>query len=187
MLLFADARAGVIGACHAGWKGALTGMIEATIAVMERRGARRADIHVALGPAIGRESYEVGPEFVERFLAEDAGFARFFTPSARAGHAMFDLPAFIAARVAARRTSPPSTICASTPTPTRRAASAIAAACIARSRTTGGWCRRSRSGDGGATGRPGNVAAMLFRFLNWRTWHVAVRAEDATIPSLGLE
>lgn len=101
MLLFADARAGVIGACHAGWKGAVSGMIETTIAVMERRGARRADVHVALGPAIGRESYEVGPEFLERFLAEDAGFARFFTPSERAGHALFDLPGFIATRVAA--------------------------------------------------------------------------------------
>jgi hypothetical protein len=101
MLLFADARAGVVGACHAGWKGALSGMIETTISVMERRGARRADINVALGPAIGRESYEVGPEFVERFVAADAGFARYFAPSAQAGHSMFDLPAFIASRVAA--------------------------------------------------------------------------------------
>lgn len=101
MLLFADARAGVIGACHAGWKGALMGMIEATIAVMEARGARRADLHVALGPAIGRESYEVGAEFMERFLAEDADFSRFFAPSTRTGHSLFDLPSFIAARVAA--------------------------------------------------------------------------------------
>jgi YfiH family protein len=100
MLLFADARAGVIGACHAGWKGALTGMIAATIAAMEARGARRGDIHVALGPAIGAESYEVGPEFVARFLAEDEGFARFFAPSTRAAHSLFDLPGFIAARVA---------------------------------------------------------------------------------------
>jgi YfiH family protein len=101
MLLFADARAGVVGAAHAGWKGALGGMIEATIAAMESRGARRADIHVALGPAISGESYEVGAEFVERFLAEDAGYARFFSASSRAGHSMFDLPAFIEARVAA--------------------------------------------------------------------------------------
>jgi YfiH family protein len=100
MLLFADARAGVIGACHAGWKGALTGMIAATVAAMEARGARRGDIHVALGPAIGAKSYEVGPEFVARFCAEDAGFAGFFAPSTRAGHALFDLPGFIAARVA---------------------------------------------------------------------------------------
>ncbi len=100
MLLFADARAGVVGAAHAGWKGALTGMIEATVAAMEAQGARRADIHIALGPTISGGSYEVGPEFVARFAAEDAAYARFFAPSPRAGHAMFDLPAFIAARVA---------------------------------------------------------------------------------------
>ncbi len=100
MLLFADARAGVVGAAHAGWKGALPGMIEATVAAMEARGARRADIHIALGPTISGRSYEVGPEFVARFSAEDADYARFFAPSPRAGHAMFDLPAFIAARVA---------------------------------------------------------------------------------------
>lgn len=99
MLLFADARAGVIGACHAGWKGAFTGMIEATIAAMEAQGARRDDIHVALGPAIGPGSYEVGPEFSERFLEADRDYARFFAPSPRAGHSMFDLQGFIAMRV----------------------------------------------------------------------------------------
>jgi len=101
MLLFADARAGVIGACHAGWKGALAGMIEATLDAMQARGARRGDIHVALGPAIGGANYEVGPEFLERFIAAEAGYARFFAPSQRAGHSMFDLPAFIGARAAA--------------------------------------------------------------------------------------
>lgn len=101
MLLFADARAGVIGACHAGWKGALTGMIEATVAAMEAQGARRSDIHIALGPAIGARSYEVGAEFVERFVEADRDHAGFFSPSIRADHAMFDLPGFIAARVAA--------------------------------------------------------------------------------------
>jgi YfiH family protein len=100
MALFADARVGVIGACHAGWKGALDGMIEATIAAMESQGARRADIHVALGPTIGPASYEVGEEFVARFIDRDRAHARFFSPSTRAGHSMFDLPAFIAARVA---------------------------------------------------------------------------------------
>lgn len=100
MLLFADASAGVIGACHAGWKGAFTGMIEATIAAMEAQGARRTDIHVALGPAIGAESYEVGPEFSARFIEEDADYARFFAPSPRKGHSMFDLQGFIAMRVA---------------------------------------------------------------------------------------
>jgi YfiH family protein len=99
MLLFADARAGVIGACHAGWKGALTGMIEATVAAMETQGARRADIHIALGPAIGATSYEVGPEFSTRFLEADRAYVRFFSPSPRAGHSLFDLQSFIAARV----------------------------------------------------------------------------------------
>jgi YfiH family protein len=99
MLLFADPRAGVVGACHAGWKGALTGMIEATVATMEGEGARRADIHVALGPCIGPASYEVGAEFVAAFLDKDRAFARFFAPSPKAGHAMFDLPGFIASRV----------------------------------------------------------------------------------------
>lgn len=101
MLLFADARAGVVGACHAGWKGAFSGMIEATVAAMEAQGARRADLHVALGPAIGAMSYEVGPEFSERFLETDRDYARFFVPSPRGrGHSMFDLQGFIAMRVA---------------------------------------------------------------------------------------
>ena len=100
MLLFADAKAGVVGAAHAGWKGALGGVIEATIVAMEREGARRAEIHIALGPTIGAESYEVGPEFVERFVAMDPDFKRFFEPSAKTGHAMFDLPGFIQARAA---------------------------------------------------------------------------------------
>ena len=99
MLLFADPRAGVIGACHAGWKGALTGVIAATVAAMESQGARRADVHVALGPCIGPQSYEVGAEFVETFLAADHDYARFFASSTRSGHSMFDLPGFIASRV----------------------------------------------------------------------------------------
>lgn len=101
MLLFADAKAGVIGACHAGWKGALGGVIEATVRAMEALGARRADMHVALGPAIGATSYEVGPEFVARFREADESFSRFFAPTARKSHATFDLPGFIRSRVAA--------------------------------------------------------------------------------------
>ncbi|MGD9542642.1 MAG: polyphenol oxidase family protein [Methylocystis sp.] len=101
MLLFADPKARVIGACHAGWKGALGGVIEATVGEMEAHGARRADIHVALGPAIGAMSYEVGPEFVARFRDADASFARFFAPTDRDGHATFNLPGFIASRVEA--------------------------------------------------------------------------------------
>ncbi len=98
MLLFADAAAGVIGAAHAGWKGALGGVIEATLAAMETQGARRRNIHVALGPTIGPKSYEVGPEFVERFLGESAAYAAFFAACEKPGHALFDLPGFIAAR-----------------------------------------------------------------------------------------
>jgi len=100
MLLFADVKAQIIGACHAGWKGALTGMIEATVTMMERSGAQRRDIHVALGPTIGPMSYEVGSEFVQRFIETDNAFEKFFTPSQRADHAMFNLPAFIASRIA---------------------------------------------------------------------------------------
>ncbi len=99
MILFADTRAGVIGAAHSGWKGALTGVVEATIAAMEKLGARRADIAVALGPTIGPDSYEVGPVFVAQFLAASHDYARFFSPSEREGHHMFDLPGFISARV----------------------------------------------------------------------------------------
>lgn len=97
-LLFADAEAGVIGAAHAGWRGAFTGVIEATLAAMETLGGARERIAVALGPTIRQPNYEVGPEFVERFLAADADNARFFTPSPRAGHAMFDLTGYIAER-----------------------------------------------------------------------------------------
>jgi polyphenol oxidase len=99
-LLFADEKAGVIGAAHAGWRGAFTGVIEATIAAMETHGADRARIAVALGPTIRQANYEVGPEFVERFLAASVDNARFFGPSQRDGHAMFDLTGYIADRVA---------------------------------------------------------------------------------------
>jgi len=99
MILFADAKAGVIGAAHAGWKGALTGVVEATVAAMERLGAHRKAIAAALGPLIRQESYEVGPEFVARFVKTAAANASFFAPSPRASHAMFDLPGFIASQV----------------------------------------------------------------------------------------
>jgi len=98
-VLFADAVAGVIGAAHAGWRGAFGGVLEATIAAMERGGGERTRIVAALGPMIRQESYEVGPEFVARFEAADAAHAGFFKPSARAGHALFDLAGFIAARL----------------------------------------------------------------------------------------
>ncbi|TNE57988.1 MAG: peptidoglycan editing factor PgeF [Alphaproteobacteria bacterium] len=96
-LLFADAEAGVIGAAHSGWQGALSGVLEATLTAMEELGADRARIHAALGPTISQTAYEVGPEFRERFLNENKDFERFFESSSRADHAQFDLPGFIAA------------------------------------------------------------------------------------------
>lgn len=100
-VLFADAGAGVVGAAHAGWKGAFGGVLEATVAAMEALGARRGEIVAVLGPTISRAAYEVGPEFSARFLAADPSNAAFFTPSAREGHAMFDLPGYIGRRLAA--------------------------------------------------------------------------------------
>ena len=98
-VLFADAEAGVVGAAHAGWRGALTGVIEATVSAMEKLGARRARIVAALGPAIRQPNYEVGPEFVARFTAADGDNVRFFVPSTRPDHSMFDLAGYIADRV----------------------------------------------------------------------------------------
>lgn len=100
-ILFAEAEAGVIGAAHAGWKGALTGVLEATIAAMEKLGAQRQRIRAALGPLIRQPNYEVGAEFVERFKAADTANERFFVPSGKAGHAMFDLPGYITSRLEA--------------------------------------------------------------------------------------
>jgi polyphenol oxidase len=97
-LLLADCQARVIGVAHAGWRGAFTGVIESTIAAMEKLGAKRSRIAAALGPTIRQPNYEVGPEFLDRFVAADADNARFFTPSDRAGHTMFDLTGYIAGR-----------------------------------------------------------------------------------------
>jgi polyphenol oxidase len=98
-LLFADSQAGVIGAAHAGWRGALTGVIEATVTAMENLGASRARITAALGPTISQPNYEVGPEFVARFTSADPDNERFFVASPNPGHTMFDLPGYIAARI----------------------------------------------------------------------------------------
>jgi len=92
-VLFADHDAGVIGAAHAGWKGALTGVLEATVDKMESLGARRAHTVAVIGPTISQANYEVGPEFRDSFLENDPKFARFFLQ----GHGdrfQFDLPAF---------------------------------------------------------------------------------------------
>jgi YfiH family protein len=98
-LLFADSQAGVIGAAHAGWRGAFTGVIEATVTAMEKLGADRSRITAALGPTISQPNYEVGPEFVERFVSADAANARFFKTSERTGHALFNLNGYIAALI----------------------------------------------------------------------------------------
>lgn len=90
-VLFADGDARVIGAAHAGWKGALTGVLENTITAMEGLGAKRKNIVAVLGPSISAAHYEVGPEFIERFVAADPANGIYFTPSDKPGHAMFDL------------------------------------------------------------------------------------------------
>ena len=98
-VLFAEPRARVIGVAHAGWRGALTGVVESTVAAMERLGAKRDQIRAAIGPMIRQSNYEVGPDLIARFHADDAQSQRFFTPAARDGHALFDLAGYVAARV----------------------------------------------------------------------------------------
>ena len=98
-VLFADPHAGVIGAAHAGWRGALTGVIETTVAAMERLGAAPGQIRAAIGPMIRQSNYEVGPDLVARFRAEDPTSTRFFAPAKRDSHAMFDLAGYIAVRL----------------------------------------------------------------------------------------
>lgn len=90
-VLFLDPQARVIGAAHAGWKGAFTGVLENTVTAMEGLGAARDRIVAVLGPSIGPANYEVGPEFIERFVEADASNAEYFVDSGREGHAHFDL------------------------------------------------------------------------------------------------
>ena len=100
-ILFADREAGVIGAAHAGWKGALGGIAEATIAAMVALGADPTRIAAAIGPCIGPASYEVGPEFEERFIEADGqDAARFFHRPTADAKSHFDLPAYVAMRLA---------------------------------------------------------------------------------------
>ena len=99
-ILFADGKSGVIGACHAGWQGAVGGVIGNTVDAMERLGADRDAITAVLGPCIHQVSYEVGPEFRERFVAQGSANDRFFVASDRDGHFRFDLPAYVLARIA---------------------------------------------------------------------------------------
>jgi polyphenol oxidase len=98
-VLFADAESRIIGAAHAGWKGAISGVIESTLEAMEKLGAARARIAAAIGPCISQKNYEVGPEFRARFLDADSGNARFFIPIP--DHFHFDLEGYTAARLAA--------------------------------------------------------------------------------------
>ena len=98
-ILFADAKAGVVGAAHAGWRGALLGVTDAVVAAMERLGARRDRIIAVIGPTIAQASYEVGPEFPAPFLAENPDNVRFFRPSDRDRHHRFDLPGYLRARL----------------------------------------------------------------------------------------
>jgi YfiH family protein len=99
-VLFADREAGVIGAAHAGWKGAISGVTDAALDAMESLGANRANIAVAIGPCIARASYEVDENFVQRFVVDDPANERFFA-AGKPGHAMFDIAAYVAARLAA--------------------------------------------------------------------------------------
>ena len=92
-VLFADRQAGVIGAAHAGWRGALDGVLEATLAAMERLGAQRLRISAVIGPCISQRAYQVGPEFIDRFLAEDPANSRFFA-GGTGDRLQFDLAGF---------------------------------------------------------------------------------------------
>ena len=100
-VLFADPVAQVIGAAHAGWRGAVGGILEATVAAMEALGAQRAQIHAAVGPCISQANYEVGPEFEAGLVARDCANRAYFSHAGGASHAHFDLPAFVAARLRA--------------------------------------------------------------------------------------
>jgi YfiH family protein len=100
-ILFADPKARVIGAAHAGWKGALGGVLESTIDAMVSLGANRENIVASLGPSISHRNYEVGAEFVARFVETDPSYEAFFTPSEQEGHSMFDLPALTLKRLTA--------------------------------------------------------------------------------------
>lgn len=98
-VLFADPSANIIGAAHAGWRGALSGVTDNIIAAMEKLGAKRSAIIAVIGPTISRTAYEVGPEFIQTFLSQDKGHQQFFTPSTRDQHFMFDLPEYLLQRL----------------------------------------------------------------------------------------
>lgn len=96
-VLFSSGDGRVVGAAHAGWKGAIGGILDATVSRMKELGAK--DVHAAIGPTISQMNYEVGPEYRDRFVERDAGSDRFFIPSEKPDHFMFDLPGFVRARL----------------------------------------------------------------------------------------
>jgi YfiH family protein len=100
-VLLVDPEARIVAAAHAGWKGALTGVVEAAVSRMEGLGAERSRLRAAVGPCIGPRSYEVGVEFLDRFVDADPAYARFFSPGQALDKRMFDLPAFVLGRLAA--------------------------------------------------------------------------------------
>jgi YfiH family protein len=98
-VLFTDSEARIVGAAHGGWRGALAGVMEATVTAMVALGARTDRLRAGIGPCIGQASYEVGPEFPVNFAAADPASAAFFVPAGRPGHFLFDLPGYIALRL----------------------------------------------------------------------------------------
>lgn len=98
-VLFADTKSRVIGAAHAGWRGAVAGVTDNIITAMEKLGSQRSAIVAVIGPAISQSAYEVGPEFIDSFLAQDPAHQQFFTPSSREKHCMFDLPGYLIQRL----------------------------------------------------------------------------------------
>ena len=98
-VLFSDRKNNIIGAAHAGWKGAIGGILESTVSGMTQQGAQIDEISCAIGPTIGPLSYEVGPEFPKAFLDSDPGNEKYFRPSKQKHHFMFDLPSFIGSRL----------------------------------------------------------------------------------------
>ncbi|NNG05332.1 MAG: peptidoglycan editing factor PgeF [Inquilinus sp.] len=98
-VLLCDGENGVVGAAHAGWKGAIGGILESAVAAMEELGASRPSIRAAVGPCIAQSSYEVGPEFLKRFVTEDADNAAFFRDGERPDHPHFDLKGYVARRL----------------------------------------------------------------------------------------
>jgi polyphenol oxidase len=98
-VLFVDPEARVVGVAHAGWKGALTGIMDQTVIQMEKLSATRANIRAVIGPTISQAAYEVGPEFFDRFTEAEPGNHQFFTKSVKNGHYMFDLPRYLLVRM----------------------------------------------------------------------------------------